>query len=92
MLWVFGVTMLNNLSGVKLSGIQYFVVNVSFHLELFGLANFGLDLGSCIVNLVMLINKYFVNLFRISLYELLRRRQHTVSVTVEGGGVESSNL
>ena len=40
--------------------------------ELFGVTNFGLVLGVCIVHVVIFINKYLVNFFRISFCELLK--------------------
>ena len=49
----------------------FFFGNVSFQFEIFYVTNFKLVLVVCNVQLVIFINKYLVNLFRISFCELL---------------------
>ena len=46
--------------------------SVSFHHEMFDVTNFRLVLGVCIVHVVIFINKYLVNLYRIRFCELLK--------------------
>ena len=60
-----GWTLLDNISAFGFSGKADFLESVFFH-------NFGLVQGNCIVNAMLFINKYSVNLFIISFYELIK--------------------
>ena len=46
--------------------------SVLYHCELFDWTSFGLDIGNCIVHVVIFIKKYLVNLFTISFNEFLK--------------------
>ena len=55
------------------SGQTYFSESASFHHDIFYVTNFWRNLGICIVNEgIFMKNKYFVNLVRISSYDLLK--------------------
>ena len=54
------------LNFLEFSENPFFLEDVVFHHKMLSLSNFGLDLGICFVNTVILINKYFINLCRFS--------------------------
>ena len=69
---VHGRTLLKSVSAVGFTEKPSFLESVSFHGEMFCVTNFWLVLVICIVIAMIFIKKKFINLFRISFYNLLK--------------------